>query len=103
MPKPEWTVFDQKTSVKFIDGQKINIPDIGGMQEFNAFYRAIFDCLTKNKENWKKPIEPVKLTSLDSALRVIEALIFFVGGAEMKETDDIYLVKSRGYYHYIGA
>jgi hypothetical protein len=39
------------------------------------------------------------------AERVVRALTFFCGGAEIHydKDDDVWVVSSRGYYHYVGA
>jgi len=68
-----------------------------------AKYRRTFNLL-KNAENWKLPTKPVTTKTHEDAENISRAIIFFVGGAEIKRNSDkTYTVTSQGYYHYIGA
>lgn len=65
--------------------------------------RKIFEQV-QNKENWKLATNPVIVRSKAMAEKVSDAIIFFVGGAEVKEVcSNKFIVTSKGYYHYIGA
>lgn len=56
----------------------------------------------KNANNWKLPTNPVHTKTMQQAQKLAEAIIFYVGGAEITTyCDNRYLVTSKGYYHYI--
>ena len=57
-----------------------------------------------NEENWKLPTKPYKTDNKVIADAFAQAIIFYVGGAEVSSVGDKnYTVTSKGYYHYIGA
>ena len=71
--------------------------------------RAIFNRL-KNPKGWKKTTKRVTVSSEAAAHRVMDALIYYTGGAEAsrigpyrKGKRSKWRVGSKGYYHYIGA
>ena len=69
--------------------------------------RKILDEV-KDPENWKKPTQRVQVNTEAEASKIMEALVYFLGGAEENivfDSDGLvkYTVGSRGYYHYIGA
>jgi len=60
--------------------------------------------LVQSDHGWKYPTKPIKVVTLQEAQRMADALSFYLGGAEIFDTEkDGYVVTSRGYYHYIGA
>ena len=57
-----------------------------------------------NPECWKCQTRMVRVRGLDVAERIAGILAKSMGGAEIVDVKDgTYVVKSRGYYHYIGA
>ena len=78
-------------------------------------FRDIVNCL-QNESNWKEKTRYVEVRSKDEALRIAEALNYFLGGSEITSTERevstrmggtivqvFWKVGSKGYYHYIGA
>jgi hypothetical protein len=66
-------------------------------------YRRIFQSVS-NEKGWKLPTKPVTVRNLKDAEFMMEAISYFVGGAELKDNKDgTWTIESRGYYHYIGA
>jgi len=72
--------------------------------------QIIIDMLKtfEDVRGWKYPIATQKFTDQNLAIEVAEAMDFYYGGHEMSSYvnfagQTIYLVSSRGYYHYIGA
>lgn len=61
----------------------------------------------QDPKNWKMPTGIFGTFNKNRAEAVYEGLIFYMGGAEIreKETDQgvLYMVQSKGYYHYVGA
>jgi len=57
-----------------------------------------------NPENWKLPINPIKVKNAKTAELIAAILRYRVGGAEIeKYCENVYIVTSKGYYHYISA
>lgn len=57
----------------------------------------------KDKENWKKPTSEIRVKA-DQKDKVLDALSYYLGGAEAKDLKDgTWVISSRGYYYYIGA
>lgn len=73
-------------------------------EEYQA--RILFNEV-KNPDGWKLPVLPVICGTEALADKYAEAIIFFVGGAEITPEkfgrEIFYRVTSKGYYHYIGA
>lgn len=68
-----------------------------------AKYQPLFESV-QNPENWKFPTIPKTVTTLKEASELVNAITFFVGGAELDaKLDRGFTVTSKGYYHYIGA
>lgn len=67
-------------------------------------FQKVFDFL-KDSENWKLPTKEMIFSYAQRILAgvVADVLIFYTGGAEIVFRNDGIHVKSRGYYHYIGA
>jgi hypothetical protein len=73
--------------------------------------RQIIKDLLKTFEDargWKYPVATQRFTQESLAIEVADAMDFYYGGHEMSSYvnfagETIYLVSSRGYYHYIGA
>jgi len=79
-------------------------------------YRALFRQVTDEK-NWKFATKEFRSLDKATAEQMRDAIIFFVGGAEIIETSSRvrfgdglvsfampeYVVTSKGYYHYCGA
>lgn len=62
----------------------------------------IFDYVAELQ--WKRPTRPMRVKGESVADRVSDVLSSFCGGAEVAYLGDgTYVVKSKGYYHYIGA
>jgi hypothetical protein len=69
-----------------------------------ASSKEIVTRLNERKEKFKYGSVPVRVKSLELAEKIASALSWVHGGAEIVPLDDkTYVVKSRGYYHYIGA
>src|SRR2546429_3702701 len=57
-----------------------------------------------SKTNWKMPTGKFITADGEKANRVYDALAYFCGGAEFTpNANGTVTVKSRGYYHYVGA
>lgn len=73
--------------------------------------RQIIKALLKTFEDargWKYPIAAQWFTQEHLAREVAEAMDFYYGGHEMSSHaneagETVYIVSSRGYYHYVGA
>jgi len=66
--------------------------------------RTFFMENIAHPDNWKLPICPIQVKTLESATKLKALISFFVGGAEVEEyCSNVYIVTSKGYYHYIGA
>jgi hypothetical protein len=73
--------------------------------------REIIKALLKTFEDargWKYPIAAQRFTQEHLAFEVASAMDFYYGGHEMSSHvneagETVYVVSSRGYYHYIGA
>ena len=64
----------------------------------------IISRLKVRKENFKYGSIPLRVKSLELAEKIAHELAKSHGGAEIVQLDDkTFVVKSRGYYHYIGA
>ena len=62
----------------------------------------IFDYASELQ--WKRPTRPMRVKGEVVADRISDVLSSFCGGAEVVYLGDgTYVVKSKGYYHYIGA
>lgn len=90
-----------------VEGITINVP-VGPISEPSA--RAVKWFLAhQDKSNWKMPTEAFVTTSKESADEYAYCLDFYCGGHEMLEAQSahggtpVWLVTSKGYYHYIGA
>ena len=70
-----------------------------------AAVKKIVDLLLH--PNWKLPTKVFTTSDMDLAFEVGDALDFYLGGHECKVIPYItgahYELKSRGYYHYVGA
>jgi hypothetical protein len=70
-----------------------------------AAVKKIVDSLLH--PNWKLPTRVFTTSDMDLACEVGDALDFYLGGHECKvityHTGAHYELKSRGYYHYVGA
>lgn len=76
--------------------------------------KQIFE-LVQNPLHWKEPTIPAIVKGMGNARLLADAIIFFVGGAEIETVriknglavegyrTGIFQVTSKGYYHYIGA
>jgi len=79
------------------EGKKLELTDVTGWSR-----EQIFNYV-KNKENWKKPTNPIRVKAGQKE-KVSEAICYYVGGVEFKDLKDgTWLITSRGYYYYIGA
>lgn len=73
--------------------------------------RQIIKDLLKTAEDargWKWPISPITFVDGQFAHEVAEAMTFYYGGHEMVTGHDttgapVWIVGSKGYYHYVGA
>ena len=68
-------------------------------------YHLLF-AIVYDKKNWKNPTTPLITESLDTAMLVARAITYFTGGCWVIRSElkgkPIYVVWSKGYYHYIG-
>ena len=55
----------------------------------------------KNPEGWKLPTIPFVTKSEKEADDMVDAICYFVGGAEKSQVGDEITVTSEGYYHYL--
>lgn len=81
-------------------------------QEKIDSFRDVMNCL-QNEKHWKDQTRYVLVRSQKEALRIAEALTFFLGGAEIeseikieetltgKNIVEFFKVGSKGYYHYM--
>jgi hypothetical protein len=117
------TLFDRevirkKEEFKFIGEQAITVKYVLFMPEVelstifhifdnaetqNMVYRLAFLAIA-DKEHWKKPTEGAfKCQGERIAVFLLNALVYFTGGAWLIEGKDGYwYVWSKGYFHYIG-
>ena len=66
-------------------------------------YKKVFKSVAHDRY-WKLPTKPVTVKTRKEADFIIEAITFYVGGAELTENaNGTFTVTSNGYYHYIGA
>ena len=84
--------------------------------EYVSVMRTLFNKVADPK-NWKNATKPFETLSKKEAEDMRDAIVFFVGGAEVQSVESYvqhveglvrfpvtsYLVTSKGYYHYIGA
>jgi len=70
-------------------------------EDLGGFRKALFNVVA-DPTDWKKPTKPIVLPSRDLAEVWADAIIYFVGGAEIRENPDgSFTVTSLGYRHYI--
>jgi hypothetical protein len=66
-------------------------------------YMKVFKSVAHDKY-WKLPTKPVTVKTKKEADFIMEAITYYVGGAELTiNKDGTLTVTSNGYYHYIGA
>ncbi len=63
--------------------------------------RTLVDWV-RNEENWKYPTKPIKVKTLPEAQKIADALSANMGGSEITDAGNGYVVSSRGYYWYVG-
>lgn len=69
----------------------------------NKNQREIFE-IVQSEKYWKFSTKPVKVLSEMTANKILDAITYFVGGAEIdKVADNVFVITSKGYYYYIGA
>ena len=90
-----------------VDGMTINVP-VGSLVPPTA--RAEKWVLEQtDRENWKLPTKPFVTTGHAEAMEFAYALDWYTGGHEITEGNSVYggtklwIVTSKGYYHYIGS
>lgn len=81
--------------------------DLTGEDILPLSYKETFEKV-QNPAYWKEPTIPAIVRDAKQAQRLMDAISFFCGGAEMEGTTPEehvqgYRVTSKGYYHYIGA
>lgn len=83
----------------------INVP-VGAIVEPTAGYKAVFNDHCDPK-NWKLPLKPARISSEAVAKAYADCVDFYCGGHEMTTSEIngevMYIVTSKGYYHYVGA
>lgn len=78
------------------------VETIGGLSIEDMPDIEVFDYVSDLR--WKNPTRPMRVRGESVADRVSNVLSSYCGGAEVVYLGDgTYLVKSKGYYHYIGA
>jgi hypothetical protein len=79
----------------------VNVPS-GSMDhptpELDAKVKELQDAT-----NWKMPTKYVVVATKDEADDLINALIWYMGGAEIEKVFGVYRVGSKGYYYYVGS
>jgi hypothetical protein len=64
---------------------------------------SIFN-LVANSEYWKKPTTPAIVSTVAQADKLAQVITYYLGGAEIdKVCENIYVVTSKGYYHYMSG
>ena len=93
----------------------INIVPIEARVSAKAIKRAkaLMEDRSGGRETWKFPIKAFKTLDGKFAKEIADVFYFYLGGSEFEvetihdsKVDGLvplYLVSSRGYYHYIGA
>ena len=95
------------TQTMTIDGIQIAIPT-GSMDPPTALCNKWFDE-HQDPTNWKLATKPFVTTSPDVARDFAYTLDWYCGGHEMRNEQShwggtpVWVVTSKGYYHYIGA
>ena len=72
-------------------------------EDMKAFFKLVED-----PRGWKYPVTPICCSTKKYADEVAAAMDFYYGGHEMSSHvndagETVYVVSSRGYYHYVGA
>jgi len=87
---------DEKTKTIFVKGDPIQSTEAA-----KKVYRELFLKFSNNRD-WKDETQRIKVKTWAEAVLATEALTYFLGGAEVKETPTgEYDVGSKGYRHYI--
>jgi len=56
-----------------------------------------------NQANWKFPTHVCRCECETLAYEIAAACDWYLGGHELTEANGVYLISSKGYYHYIGS
>ena len=59
--------------------------------------------MVQNPKGWKYSTIPAKVFSKYEADRLVNAITYFAGGAEVRRVGNNAIVESKGYYFFIGA
>jgi len=87
---------DDKTQTIFEEGDPIQ-----STESAKKIYRELFSKLRNNRD-WRAETQRINVKTWTEAVLATEALTYFLGGAEVKETPiGEYNVGSKGYRHYI--
>jgi len=95
------------------DGSAVNVNvPIGPICEPAAHLRALVNS-SYDPTNWKNEMMPFATSSFELALAYADAVDFYVGGHQMTNSSaacsprydaiTVWVVTSKGYYHFIGA
>jgi hypothetical protein len=101
---PHWNLEERTKKAKAAIRTTI---DLTGEDILPLSYKEAFEKV-QNPAYWKEPTIPAILQNPKQAQRLVDAITFFAGGAEMEATRpgehvQGWRVTSKGYYHYIGA
>jgi hypothetical protein len=77
---------------------------IGGKLDLSKVKKSALFSKVQNRENWKIPTRPIRVRDEEDAKELSDALSYFLGGSEVSVLPNkTYIVRSKGYYHYIGS
>lgn len=88
-----------------VDGFTINVP-VGSMDKPCQYGENAWKVIS-NRKNWKLATDPFVTDDQSKAEAVAYTLDWYVGGHETEtqvwDGVTMYIVRSKGYYYYIGA
>ena len=77
---------------------------IGGKLDLSRVNKQALFNKVQNKENWKFNTRPIRVRDEEDAKELSDAVSYFLGGSEVSVLpNNTYIVRSKGYYHYIGS
>jgi hypothetical protein len=101
---PIESIYDKQLEEEAMERELEQMKIIGGKLDVSRVKKAALFKKAQNKENWKYHTRPIRVADEEDAKELSDALSYYAGGSEVSVLpDNTYIVRSKGYYHYIGS